>query len=128
MENFQSIIQLLLLFGAALGGFKQYILKPYFEHRDEERAWREKLEKTKEEKNLEKERREDERARAVGDKYQQLAESITELSAMVRTITEDQHNIHINETKIEGRLLSHDKRIDGLEHDYECLHKKVYDE
>ncbi len=99
MDNFTLIVECLILIITALGGFRQYILKPYWDNREKERKWQEEVEKAKEEKQNErdkriealeksKEERQEEREKRVEEKYEQLSNSITKLTDVVTSMQE----------------------------------------
>jgi hypothetical protein len=101
MENLTVVVECLILIITALGGFRQYILKPYWETREKERKWQEEVDKAKEDKRKErdrriealekaKEERQEEREKRVEEKYEQLSNSITKLTDVV-TIMQKVH-------------------------------------
>lgn len=101
MENLTVVVECLILIITALGGFRQYILKPYWETREKERKWQEEVDKAKEDKRKErdcriealekaKEERQEEREKRVEEKYEQLSNSITKLTDVV-TIMQEVH-------------------------------------
>lgn len=115
MQDFVTILQVLGLIVAALGGFRQYILKPYFDHRDQERIWKEKLDKMREEKEQERERRQNERTKILGDKYDQLVQSISSLSTLVNELRAGQQQMMIDEARFDERFEALENRIDALQ-------------
>lgn len=118
MESITLIIEGLILLCTALGGFRQYILKPYFDHRDEERRWKEKLEKIKEEKEHEREEHQNERTKMLSSKYDQLVNSITSLSRLVEDLRAGQQQMKIDEARF-------DERFDALENRMDILQERV---
>lgn len=118
MQDFVTILQILGLIVAGLGGFRQYILKPYFDHRDQERIWKERLDKMREEKEQEREQRQNERTKMLGDKYDQLVQSISSLSTLVNELRAGQQQMMIDEARF-------DERFEALENRIEILQNRV---
>jgi hypothetical protein len=119
MENIADMVQIFLLIVAAIGGFRKYILQPYFDTKTRECKWQEELEKMKEEKRNErdkrieliekaKEDRQTEREKKVEQQYQQLAISITDLTNIVRIMKEE-------DGKKDITIAQHEIRISTLE-------------
>lgn len=115
MENFVAICEALAVVVATLGGIRQYILKPYFDHREDERKWKEQLEKMKEGREEEREKRRSERDKRLGDKYEQLGDSITILSEMVKEIKNEQQQMLVGEARFDERFQSIEARVDLLQ-------------
>jgi len=113
--EFTLVVEGLILLCTALGGFRQYILKPYFDHRDQEREWKEKLEKVKEEKEKEREEHQNERTKILSSKYDQLVNSITALSKLVEDLRAGQQQMKIDEARFDARFDSIETRIDSLQ-------------
>lgn len=115
MENFVAVCEALAVVVATLGGIRQYILNPYFDHREDERKWKEQLEKMKEGKEEEREKRRSERDKRLGDKYEQLGDSITVLSEMVKEIKNEQQQMLVGEARFDERFQSIELRVDMLQ-------------
>lgn len=115
MENFTTVIEALILICTALGGFREAILKPYFSHRDKEREWKEKYDKVIEERENEREARQNERTRMLGDKYDQLVHSLSNLSDLVDRIGAEQQQLVIDEARFHERFESVERRLDDVQ-------------
>ena len=113
MENFTTVVEALILICTALGGFREAILKPYFSHRDKEREWKEKYDQVIEERENEREERQKERAKMLGDKYDQLVQSISNLSNLVNRLALDEARFHERFESVERRLDDIQKRVDS---------------
>lgn len=115
-----EILQLIALIAGSVGAFRQYILKPYFDHRDEERKWREQFEKMKEEREEEREERQKERTKSLGEKYDRLDKSILSLTGMIKEIYDEQQQMLRDEVRYEAR-------VENIEGKVAALEKTVYD-
>lgn len=115
MENFTTVVETLILICTALGGFREAILKPYFSHRDKEREWKEKYDQVIEERENEREERQRERAKMLGDKYDQLVQSISNLSNLVNRLGAEQQQMALDEARFHERFESVERRLDDIQ-------------
>ena len=115
MEDFTTVIEALILICTALGGFREAILKPYFSHRDKEREWKEKYDQVIEERENEREERQKERAKMLGDKYDQLVQSISNLSTLVNRLGAEQQQMALDEARFHERFESVERRLDDIQ-------------
>lgn len=115
MENFTTVVETLILICTALGGFREAILKPYFSHRDKEREWKEKYDQVIEERENEREERQKERAKMLGDKYDQLVQSISNLSNLVNRLGAEQQQMALDEARFHERFESVERRLDDIQ-------------
>lgn len=113
MENLTTVIESLILICTALGGFREAILKPYFSHRDKEREWKEKYDKVLQE-------RENERAKMLGDKYDQLVQSLSNLSDLVDRIGAEQEQLALDEARFHERFECVERRLDDVQKQVEA--------
>lgn len=115
MEDFTAVIEALILICTALGGFREAILKPYFSHRAKEREWKEKYDQVIEERENEREERQKERAKMLGDKYDQLVQSISNLSNLVNRLGAEQQQMALDEARFHERFESVERRLDDIQ-------------
>ena len=115
MEDFTTVVEALILICTALGGFREAILKPYFSHRAKEREWKEKYDQVIEERESEREERQKERAKMLGDKYDQLVQSISNLSNLVNRLGAEQQQMAIDEARFHERFESVERRLDDIQ-------------
>lgn len=114
-QTITVVIEALILICTAIGGFRQAVLKPYFSHRDAERKWREKYEEMRDAKNKEREHRQDERAKILGDKYDQLVDSISKLAVLVDELRREQNNIIAKESAFSEHFRAIEDRLEVLQ-------------
>lgn len=114
MESIIIVLEALGVVFTALAGFRQGILKPYFDHREEERKWKEKYDRMKEE-------REQERAKALSNKYDQLSHSISSLSNLVDKLGAEQRQMLVDEAHFKERFQSMEARIELIQNKLERL-------
>ena len=115
MEDFTTVVEALILICTALGGFREAILKPYFSHRAKEREWKEKYDHVIEERESEREERQKERAKMLGDKYDQLVQSISNLSNLVNRLGTEQQQMALDEARFHERFESVERRLDDIQ-------------
>ena len=115
MEDFTTVVEALILMCTAWGGFRGPILKPYFSHRDKEREWKEKYDQVIEERENEREERQKERAKMLGDKYDQLVQSISNLSNLVNRLGAEQQQMALDEARFHERFESVERRLDDIQ-------------
>lgn len=115
MEDFTTVVEALILICTALGGFREAILKPYFSHRAKEREWKEKYDQVIEERESEREERQKERAKMLGDKYDQLVQSISNLSNLVNRLGTEQQQMALDEARFHERFESVERRLDDIQ-------------
>lgn len=115
MEDFTIVVEALILICTALGGFREAILKPYFSHRAKEREWKEKYDQVIEERENEREERQRERAKMLGDKYDQLVQSISNLSNLVNRLGAEQQQMALDEARFHERFESVERRLDDIQ-------------
>lgn len=115
MENFTTAVEALILICTALGGFREAILKPYFSHRDKERKWKEKYDQVINERENEREERQKERAKMLGDKYDQLVQSISNLSNLVNRLSAEQQQMALDEARFHERFEAVERRLNDIQ-------------
>lgn len=115
MDSFTTVIEALILICTALGGFREAILKPYFSHRDRERQWKEKYDQAIEERENEREKRRMEQDKMLGDKYDQLVTSISNLNSLVNRIGAEQQQMALDEARFHERFESLERRLEDLQ-------------
>ena len=123
MDNFTTTVKALILICTALGGFREAILKPYFSHRDKEREWREKYDQVIEERENEREASQRERAKMLGDKYDQLVQSISNLNNLVNRVGAEQQQMALDEARFHERFEAVERRLDDIQKRFD-LHSK----
>ena len=125
MDNIESVAQWLIVVLTAIGGFRQYILKPYWDSRDRERKWAEEIEKMREDKTKERDRRFEElekakesrqmeREKRVEEKYSQLASTMKQLTDAVYLIRNERQQDMADKARFDERLGTAEDNIDGL--------------
>ena len=113
----------MILICTALGGFREAILKPYFSHRDKEREWKEKYDQVIEERENEREERQRDRAKMLGDKYDQLVQSISNLNNLVNRIGAEQQQMALDEARFHERFESVERRLDDIQKRFDSYSK-----
>lgn len=114
MESIIIVLEALGVVFTAIAGFRQGILKPYFDHREEERKWKERFERVKEE-------REQERSKLLSNKYDQLSHSISSLSNLVDKLGAEQRQMLVDEAHFKERFHSLESRIELIQDKIERL-------